>query len=122
MGETIQKVWLRDSWRIWRGDRLIYADVLNLHGDVGELLARAPTLQGQLAFANLLHIGPRAESELQNVRAALADTACISGASAWNGMLSVRLVARNSAALRRCVARALNFIRGNLALPRVWQM
>jgi len=122
MGETVQKVWLRDGWRIWRGDRLIYADVLDLRGDVGDLLARAPTLQGRLAFANLLHVGPRAESELHNVRAALADTACISGASAWNGLLSVRFVAPNSATLRQSVSRVLNVIRGNLALPRVWQM
>jgi urease accessory protein len=122
MGETVRQVWLRDSWRIWRGGRLIYADALNLAGDVGELLARAPTLQGRLAFANLLHIGPRAEAELQNVRDSLADTGCICGASAWNGLLSVRLVAPESASLRRCVARALGVIRGNLALPRVWQM
>ncbi|HEU0095426.1 MAG TPA: urease accessory protein UreD [Rhizomicrobium sp.] len=122
MGETVRKVWLRDGWRIWRGDRLIYADVLNLRGDVSELLARAPTLQGQLAFGNLLHIGPRAESELHNIRACLEDTGCISGASSWNGMLSVRFVAPNSAILRQGVARALNVIRGTLALPRVWQM
>lgn len=122
MGETVRNVWLRDAWRIWRGDRLIYADALNLRGEVSELLARAPTLQGRSAFANLLHIGPRAESELQNVRASLEDSNCISGASAWNGMLSVRLVAPNSAILRQGVARALNVIRGELALPRVWQM
>ena len=122
MGETVRKVWLRDGWRIWRGDRLIYADVLNLRGDVNQLLARAPTLQGQTAFANLLHVGPRAESELHNIRASFEGTECISGASAWNGMLSVRFVAPDSAILRRGVARALNIIRGTLALPRVWQM
>src|SRR5581483_5901919 len=54
MGETVQRVWLRDGWRIWRGDKLIYADALNLGGEVSELLARAPTLQGYLAFANLV--------------------------------------------------------------------
>jgi urease accessory protein len=122
MGETVQQACLRDGWRIWRGDRLIYADVLNLRGEVGELLARTPTLQGQTAFANLLHIGPRAEAALQNVRASLVDCECISGASAWNGLLSVRFVARDSATLRRSLARALTVIRGNLALPRVWQM
>jgi len=122
MGETVQRVWLRDGWRIWRGDRLIYADAFNLGGDTSKLLARAPTLQGHLAFANLLHIGPRAEAELQRVRDFLADSRCICGASAWNGMLSVRLVARDSATLRQAVARALGIVRGNLALPRVWQM
>jgi urease accessory protein len=122
MGETVQQVWLRDGWRIWRGDRLIYADALNLCGDVGKLLTRTPTLQGRLAFANLFHVGPHAEAGLQSVRNTLADTACIAGASAWNGMLSVRLVAHDSAALRQGVARALSVIRGNLALPRVWQM
>jgi urease accessory protein len=122
MGETVQQAYLRDGWRVWRSNRLIYADALNMRGDIGEMLARAPTLQGQTAFASLLHIGPRAESELQNVRDALSDTECVSGASAWNGLLSVRLVARDSAALRRSLARVLNVIRGNLALPRVWQM
>jgi urease accessory protein len=122
MGETIQRVWLRDGWRIWRGDRLIYADAFNLGGDASKLLDRAPTLQGHLAFANLLHVGPRAEAELQRVRDTLADTGCISGASAWNGMLSVRLVARDGATLRQAVARVLGTIRGNLALPRVWEM
>jgi len=122
MGETVQSVWLRDAWRIWRGDRLIYADAFNLGGDASKLLVRAPTLQGHLAFANLLHVGPRAETELQRIRDSLAQSGCICGASAWNGMLSVRLVARDGATLRQGVARALNIIRGSLALPRVWQM
>jgi len=122
MGERVQRVWLRDGWRIWRGDKLIYADAFNLGGDVSELLARAPTLQGHLAFANLVHIGPRAEAELQHIRDFLADNGCVCGASAWNGMLSIRLVARDGATLRQAVARALGAIRGNLALPRVWQM
>lgn len=122
MGETVQNVWLRDGCRIWRGDRLIYADALNLCGDVSKLLTHAATLQGRRAFANLLHFGPRAEAELQNVRASLADSGCFAGVSAWNGMLSVRLVAHYGAALRQGVARVLSVIRGNLALPRVWQI
>jgi len=92
-----------------------------LRGDVNQLLARAPTLQGKRAFANLLHIGPRAESKLHEIRASLAGTGCISGASAWNGLLSVRFVAPDSATLRQGVVRVLNVIRDNLSLPRVWQ-
>ena len=122
MGEAVQRVWLRDGWRIWRGDRLIYADAFNLGGDASKLLARAPTLQGHLAFANLLHVGPRAEAELPRIRDFLAHNACLCGASAWNGILSIRLVARDGATLRQAVAQALGIIRGNLALPRVWQM
>lgn len=122
MGETVRRVWLRDGWRIWRGDRLIYADAFNLGGEASELLARAPTLQGHLAFANLIHVGPRAETELQQVRDSLAGCGCVCGASAWNGILSVRAVARDGATLRQAVARALGIIRGNLALPRVWQV
>jgi hypothetical protein len=37
-------------------------------------------------------------------------------------MLSARLVARDGATLRQAVAQVLGIIRGNLALPRVWQM
>jgi urease accessory protein len=122
MGERVQRVWLRDGWRIWRGDKLIYADAFNLGGDVSELLTRAPTLQGHLAFANLIHVGPKAEAELQRIRDFSAGNGCVCGASVWNGMLSIRLVARDGATLRQAVARALGDIRGNLALPRVWQM
>lgn len=122
MGETVRQTVLRDGWRIWRGERLIYADALNLRGDVDGLLPRASTLQGKRAFANLIHVGPQAESHLHNIRAALEQNECISGASAWNGMVSVRFVAANSAILRQGVARALNIIRGTLALPRVWLM
>jgi urease accessory protein len=122
MGETVRTVFLRDAWRIWRGDRLIYADAFNLGGGVGELLTRAPTLQGHRAFANLVHVGPRAEAELQGVRDFFAGNGALCGASAWNGMLSVRLVARDGATLRQAVARVLGIVRGNLALPRVWQM
>lgn len=122
MGERVRRVWLRDGWRIWRGDRLIYADAYNLSGDASTLLTRAPTLQGHLAFANLLHVGPRAEANLQPVRDFLAGCGCLCGASAWNGMLSIRLVARDGATLRQAVAQALGIIRGTLVLPRVWQM
>jgi len=122
MGETVQSVDLRDGWRIWRGARLIYADAMNLHGDVSALLARSATLQGHIAFANLLHVGPHAESALQNVRDTLATTGCLCGASAWNGLLSVRFVARDGAILRHGLLRALRAIRGDLDLPRVWQM
>jgi hypothetical protein len=59
---------------------------------------------------------------MQRVRDFLADSGCICGTSAWNGMLSARLVARDGATLRQAVAQVLGIIRGNLALPRVWQM
>lgn len=122
MGETIRTVWLRDAWRIWRGERLIYADAFNLGGDASELLARAPTLQGHRAFANLLHVGPLADAKLQRVRDCLTVNGSVCGASSWNGIMAIRMVARDGATLRQAVARALNIIRGNLALPRVWQM
>lgn len=121
MGETVRRAHFKDRWRIWRGDRLLYADAFGLSGDIAALLARAPVTQGRIALANLLHVGPAAETELEQVRALLPNCGCIAGASAWNGLLAIRFVADNGARLRSAIVRVLDTLRA-APLPGVWQM
>jgi urease accessory protein len=119
-GEEVNEGFFEDRWRIRRDGRLIYADTLRLDGPVSALLDRSAVAGGARALATLLYGAPDAEQRLDEARSLLAGGACLSGASAWNGFLAVRFLARDGAELRRDAARFLEGFRGS-SLPRVWQ-
>jgi urease accessory protein len=83
-------------------------------------LASRATAGGGAAVATLVHVAPDAEGRLDALRAAWAEAPAEAGASAWNGMLIGRIVARDGAALRATVTAGLAVLRDGRALPRVW--
>jgi len=118
-GETVRSLAHRDQWRVRRGGRLAWADGLRLVGEMAALGGRA-ALGGAGALATLLLVAPEAEAMRDGLRERLADLeGAEGGASAWNGMLLARLRARDGLALRRALAPALEYLRGD-PLPRVW--
>lgn len=135
-GESLCSGKLFDSWRIRRDGRLIYADGLRLDGDVGATLARRAAANKWPALATILLVAPDAESRLEAVRSALgiasetADEAPVSvpqgapmgiemGASAWDGMLSVRLLAQDGAKIDVAIRKMMQAL-GVAAPPRIW--
>lgn len=131
-GERLSYGSLRDRWRIRRGGRLVYADGLQLDGDIAATLDRRATAGGWAAFATLLLVAPDAEARLDAVRGALGLAAgedeilpaelpdgLDAGASAWDGMLSVRLLARDGAPLESAIRRVLAVL-GVGDVPRIW--
>lgn len=120
MDETVDSGSLRDGWRIRRGGRLVYADALRLEGPVAALMGRPAIGAGARAMAVLIHVSRRAAGLLGAVREALAGAAGTAAASAWNGMLVVRLLAADGATLRHDMLRALAVLRGGRPMPRVW--
>ncbi|MGA0562397.1 urease accessory protein UreD [Ancylobacter sp. VNQ12] len=123
-GERFSYGQLHDSWRIRRGGRLVYADGLQLDGDISGLLDRRASAGGWAAFATLLLVAPDAESRLEAVRAALGLPDALAdhldaGVSAWDGMLSVRLLARDGAPLEVAIRRAIAAL-GVAEVPRIW--
>ena len=119
MGEQVAAAHFVDQWRIRRAGRLVYADALRLTGRVAETAARPGLLGPNRALASLVHAAPDAEARLDQARSLLPDGDA--GASAWNGLLSVRIAAPDGQGLRRALARFLSEFRG-VALPRVWTM
>ncbi len=119
MGETLRQGMLRDLIRVRRAGRLLLHDAVRLAGDIAATLARPAIAAGARAVATIVHVAPDAEARLPAVRAALEGADA--GASAWDGMLLARLLAADSAALRRMVTAALASFRGARSLPRVWQ-
>jgi urease accessory protein len=119
MGEDVHRGAVRDAWRVRRAGALVYADTFRADGAVAGALDRPGTLAGARAAAMLLYVAPDAEGRLEAVRAMLQDAPGAAGASAWNGLLAVRAVARDGAALQRLVAPLVPMLSGR-PLPRVW--
>lgn len=121
-GETVESGRIRESWRIRRAGGLVYADAFALGGPISRVLARPATANGARAFASIVHVAPDAEARLDGVREAITrigSGASEAGASAWNGLLAVRLLAQDGAGLRRSLVVLLEHILGR-AVPRVW--
>ncbi|MEL6059986.1 MULTISPECIES: urease accessory protein UreD [unclassified Methylobacterium] len=122
-GERITAGLFSDSWRVRRAGRLAYADTFTIAGPISDLLARPAIGGGACACATLLDVSDGAEGRLEEARALLkaADPAGIeAAASAWNGHLVVRALARGVGPLRALMAHCLAGYRG-LPMPRVWQ-
>jgi urease accessory protein len=118
-GETVETGLLQDRWRVRRGGRLVFAETLRLAGPVRDLLAKRTVGGGATALATLLHVAPDAEAQVDAVREALLGHDVEAGVSAWNGVLTVRLLARLSEALRDAARAVLPLLTGR-PLPRVW--
>jgi urease accessory protein len=121
MGEIIRTGSLQDRLRIWRNGKLVYADSLDLNGDIAALMSRAAIGNDASAMAVLIHASKRAADLLDPVRRALDAAEGLAAASSWNGLLAVRLLARDCRTLRHDIAAALDVLRGGRPLPRVWR-
>jgi urease accessory protein len=105
MNETVVHGMLKDRWRMRRDGKLIFADVLTLDGAIAEMLARPAIAAGACTVATLLQISPDAEAKIEAVRAALHGGEA--GASAFDGMLVIRILAHDSLSLRAAILGSL---------------
>jgi urease accessory protein len=120
MGERVHQARLRDRIRIRRGGRWLLHDAVRMDGTVSAMLARPAIGNGARVVATLFHVAPDAEAHLDAARAALDAHDVEAGASAWDGMLLVRMVGAGSAAVRAAAVSVLDLLRGGRPLPRVW--
>ncbi|MET1047198.1 MAG: urease accessory protein UreD [Hyphomicrobium sp.] len=120
-GEQLTSGSVYDRWRVRRGGTLIFADDVWLDGEISEIMQKAAVGDGACAIATLVHVAPNAEKGLQAVRAIIDAAPAEGGASAWNGMLVVRLAARDPLGVRTAVAHVLRRL-SRRTLPRVWSI
>lgn len=116
MGEVMKNGHLSDGWTIRRDGRLIHADRFFARDDVQAMLDKPAVLAGSGAMATIRYVAPDAAPRLNDVREALGDDG---GASAWNGMLVSRIVAKDGYHLGKVLARVLVALRRR-PLPPVW--
>ena len=124
MGERDVDACVRDSWRIRRAGRLVFAEELRLER-AGAALDRPAVGRGARAIASILIMAPDASAQLDKIRAAL-DEACRqgeetleAGATAFDGLALARLASPSPARLRAAVVAVMMALRGRAA-PRVW--
>jgi urease accessory protein len=120
MGEVLTQARFRDSWRIRRDGRLIFAEDMAIDGEWAMgFQAKAALGADTAALATVVLVASNAKSQRDSVRDLLASTECEGGASAFDGMLVVRLLAPSGLALRRTLVPILELM-SRQALPRVW--
>lgn len=122
-GETLSNIGWRDRWRITRAGRLLLAEDIRLDGNAAALMQRAALGAGARALGVVVHVAPDAEARLAATRAALeasqTNDETISGASAWNGMLIVRIAAPDLRFVRALAATAVCAVTDG-PMPRAW--
>jgi urease accessory protein len=121
MGETVASASFRDSWRIRRGGRLIFAEETAV--GAGEW-ARARSSRAALgadasAFATLLLAASDAAGRLDPVRSILDSQGIDGGASLVDGLLVVLLMAGPGLAMRKAMIPLIECLSG-APPPRVW--
>lgn len=121
MGETVSSGSLSDAWSIKRDGRFLHVDKFESGADIGALLDKVTVLNGNRAMATARYIAPDAENRLDEMRTLLADAACPAAASAWDGLMVVRVVAADGYTLVRELTRVLGAFRAT-PMPRVWSM
>ena len=119
MGETVQSARIDDLIEVRRDGRLILHDRVRFAGAVAPVLARRAVGAGSCAAATIVHVGAGCRGAARR-GAGGAWPGATAGASAWDGMLLARIVARDGACLREAVVATLNVLRDGRPLPRVW--
>jgi urease accessory protein len=119
MGEVVESLHFRDRRIILRDGVPLLVEPLALGS--AALGAGPGVLQGARAFASLALVQGGAEARLPAVRALLDEPGVYGGASAFDGKLTLRLMAGDAWPMRRQILRVLSLLRDG-PLPRVWQM
>jgi urease accessory protein len=119
MGESRIDATLRDSWRVRRDRRLVFADETRLEL-AGAALERKATGAGARALSTIVASAPNIEARLPDLRAALeaASSGVESGASAFDGLIVVRLLAASPHRLRAALVASIVALGGRK--PRLW--
>ena len=116
MGERSVDASLRDSWRVRRDGRLVFADETRLE-HAGATLERKAVGAGARALSTIVASAPNIEASLPDLRAVLkAESSGVeSGASAFDGLVVVRLLAASSDQLRAALIASIVALGGTKA-------
>ena len=113
MGEQVSSGILKDRWRVRRDGHLVFADAVTLDGAIDRMLARPAIANGAIAAGTIVQMSPDCETKLDGVRAALAIEGVEAGASAFDGMIVVRVLAQDCIGLRAAILATLSALGAN---------
>jgi urease accessory protein len=119
MGESRIDASLRDSWRVRRDGRLVFAEETRLE-HAGAALERKAVGAGARALSTIVAAAPNIEARLPDLRAALdaQSSGVEAGASAFDGLIVARLVSASPYRLRVALIASIVALGGRK--PRLW--
>jgi urease accessory protein len=119
MGESRIDASLRDSWRLRRDGKLVFADETRLKR-AGAALDRKAVGSGARALATIVAAAPKIEARLSDLRAMLeaARDGVEAGASAFDGLIVARLLSASPNRLRAAVIASIVAL--GARKPRLW--
>ena len=129
-GEDNPAISLKDSWRVFQGDRLVHAEELNINPEDTDWLKRNSGAGGYTAFATILLIGQQFEALALAITSLLADITeanphFIGHASRWPidsyEKQLIRLAATDSYELRNGLYKLIPVITGASTPPLIWR-
>ncbi len=120
MGESVNSLVWRDTWRLRRDGKLLWADATRIEGDAQELPAAPATGGGARAFGTLLYAAPDAVRHIDRLRDVLQSVeACEAAVTLFEGLLVARFIAHEGHRLRAALLDAMTSLPGGAA-PRSW--
>lgn len=115
-GENINSVYFCEEWQIKQAGKLIHTDILKIDGALPNSKA---TLGDNRAIATIILIDPNAGTVLERLREKIGS---YGGASARNGKLVARLVAKDGMILKKTIVSALSVLASPAELPKTWAL
>jgi urease accessory protein len=124
-GEEMIGGHIRDSWRVKKDDRLIWADSFRVADEMFPHLHRKALLSHCTAVGTLIYFGPHFDARLQFSRDVALSLECQCAASSVGGLIIVRFAAKLSYDLRLALHNFLQqFSRelgpGPFRVPQMW--
>lgn len=124
MGETIERAFLHDRWRIRRGDALLHADDTRFDLDTAGETGHPAVLGANRCYATLVVCTPGDDETREALARRLREN--IGGGSAGVSHVAGRIVARLAApsayAMRARIAAMLAPVLDGRPLPKVWNL
>lgn len=108
MGETFTQGLVHDSWRIRREGRLVWIDALRIEGDAVSVMNAPFGFEGARAILTMAHVAPDAERHIDLARELAGPGG---GATAFDGLLILRLAGADPREVREAGLRATEALR-----------
>jgi urease accessory protein len=125
MGETFASGLMHDSWRVRRGNRLIWVDAQRLEDDITAARGRPFGFGTAVACSTVVYVGVDAARLLETTRDQLRQSDLSAAATSFDGLLLVRVLSEDAAKARSAVRNLIAHLRSSAAglparVPRVW--
>jgi urease accessory protein len=126
-GERFDRGLFHDRWAVRVDGRLVWVDALRLEHDIPAVRNHPAGFAGAIAHTTLLYVAPDAAERLAFLRDLVEESGVTGGVTCLGPVLIARLLAAETAPLRRAVARIWSALRAEAAglpnvVPRVWQV